>query len=142
VKKKTNKVGRKFSKGKPKMCLIPEEALFGAATVFTDAEQTHGSYNYRYGLYWTDILDALTRHVLKFQAGIELDEDSGRPNTWHILANAMMLEYLRVHHTDKDNRFSDRASVEHLKFKGNSHAKATSKKVKPRRKTSRKKLTN
>ena len=99
--------GSKLNKGKPKICLVPEEAILGAAEVFTQAALSgkYEIFNYRKGLNWLDITDSLDRHLLYFKMGIDLDE-SGMPHVWHILANCMMLEYMRVHHKQLDNRYA------------------------------------
>lgn len=121
MKKKLNKKvlpqGKKLNKDKPKICLVPEEAILGAAIVFTQALDTHEPYNYRKGLFWTDLTDSLDRHMLKFKAGQEFDEDTGLPQIWHILANASMLEYMRVHHPELDNRDTSRKEHKHLSAK-------------------------
>ena len=113
--------GKKLNKGKARICLVPEEAILGAAEVFTHSETKYGPFNYRKGLNWLDITDSLDRHMLKFKMGIDLDEESGLPHTWHILANAMMLEYMRVHYPELDNRY----------------VKSKDKKATPRRKDSK-----
>jgi hypothetical protein len=102
--------GSKHSKGKPRICYVPEEAIFGAAEVFTLAANSgkYEPFNYREGIKWLELTDSLDRHMLKFKKGIDLDEESGLPHLWHILSNAMMLEYMRVHWPQLDDRYKPR----------------------------------
>lgn len=85
----------------------PEVAIEGMAMAFAYGAKKYGSFNYRKGIAFTRILDSLGRHSLAFSKGIEIDEESGLPHTWLILANAAMLEYMRVHKSEFDDRYQE-----------------------------------
>lgn len=113
--------GKHFSKGKAPIHLIPSEAITAMAHGFGFGAAKYGEYNFRYGIEWTELTDSLMRHTLAFLKGEDDDPESGLPHVWHIGNNFAMLEYMRVHHPELDNRFKNEAK---------------SKKAKPRRKSS------
>ncbi len=103
------------SKDKPKIHLIPSEAILGMASAFTHGIEKHGRYEFRdNNLTYTEIIDALMRHTLAFLAGEDIDEESGLPHTYCIGANYAMLEWKRVHQPELDDRYKgDEISKEH-----------------------------
>lgn len=99
--------GVKFDKEKPKLHMIPEEALLGMAQAFMYGAKKYDRFNYRKGLSYTQLTDSLMRHTLQFLKGEENDAESGLPHTYHILANAAMLEYTRANKPDCDDRYKE-----------------------------------
>jgi hypothetical protein len=109
--------GKKFDQGKAPLHMIPEEAIEGMALAFGYGAQKYGEYNYRNGIDVTRLTDSLGRHTLAYLKGEDNDPESGLPHTYHILANAAMIEYMRVHKPEFDNRYK---SLEQNK-KANEH---------------------
>ncbi len=99
--------GQKFDQGKAPLHMIPEDAILGMAQAFAYGAQKYDRFNYRNGLSYTRLTDSLGRHTLAFLAGEDLDPESGLPHTYHILANAAMIEYMRVHKPEFDDRWKD-----------------------------------
>lgn len=96
--------GLKHDQGKPPVHMIPEEAILGAAEAFAYGAKKYSRFNYRNGLAFTRLTDSLTRHLLAFTKGIDIDEESGLPHTKLILANACMLEFMRLNKPEFDDR--------------------------------------
>lgn len=102
--KKTKSKGFRYNEGKPRICYVPEEAIWAVAKCLTKSAKKYPPYNYRDGLSWTETSDSLDRHMLKWKSGEDIDVESGLPHIWHILTNACFLEYMRIHHVNLDDR--------------------------------------
>ena len=100
--------GNKSDSGKAQIHLIPTEAILGMASALAMGAEKYGEYNFREGLEYTRIINSLMRHTLAFLAGEDNDSESGLPHTYHIGANYAMLEYMRVHHPELDNRYKNK----------------------------------
>lgn len=122
--KKTPK-GKHFDQGKPPVHLIPSEAIIGIAKALDFGAKKYGEYNFRLGMKHTKIIDSLLRHTLAYLSGEDNDPESGLSHIHHLGANYAMLEYIRLHHPELDDR-----------FKGNKNA-IKSKTPKSRNKTSK-----
>lgn len=97
--------GSKYDNGKAPIHMIPEEAILGMAQAFGYGAKKYDRFNYRKGIEFTRLMDSLMRHLLAFSQGQDNDDESGLPHTYHILANAAMLEFSRLYHPDLDDRF-------------------------------------
>ena len=99
--------GVKNDKGKAPLHMIPEVSLIGMAEAFAYGAIKYERFNYRKGLSYTRLTDSLRRHTLAYLAGEDIDEDSGLHHTKLILANAAMLEWMRVKRPEMDDRYKD-----------------------------------
>jgi len=102
------KAGFRNDQGKPRIDLLPPEALFAMADVLTQACES-GDYperNWEKGMAWGRVYGSLMRHLLYFWAGQDYDSKSGKPHTAHILANAAFLHtyFARGIGTDTRNK--------------------------------------
>lgn len=83
--------GLKHDGGKPRLSLVPGEAIEAIGAVMT-----HGAEKYKPNS-WRQVnperyRDALMRHVCKWLKDPHgHDEDSGLPHLWHIITNAAFL---------------------------------------------------
>lgn len=82
---------RKDDNGKPRMDLIPPEALVALGAVLRHGADTYGDRNWEAGLAWGRISAALLRHMTAWMAGENTDPDSGLPHSAHVLTNAAFL---------------------------------------------------
>jgi hypothetical protein len=126
--------GAHFDEGKAPIHLIPSEAILGIAHSLGFGAKKYGEYNFRYGMKHTKILDSLIRHALAYLAGEDNDPESGLSHIQHIGANYAMLEYLRIHHPELDDRFKG-TNENNVKKRPNKSRKKLGKnsKRKPRR---------
>lgn len=83
--------GVKFDAGKIRMDLVPMDAVMAAAAVFTYGAIKYDDWNWAKGMPRGRLLAAMQRHAAAVQLGIELDDESGLPHTWHMLCCNMML---------------------------------------------------
>ena len=81
----------KHDGGKPRMDLLPPEALVAMAKILTGGAATYGARNWEKGLAWGRISGALLRHLTAWMAGEDTDPESGLPHSWHVLTNAAFL---------------------------------------------------
>lgn len=86
-----NAGGVKFDAGKVRMDLVPFDAVFAAAAVFTYGAIKYDDWNWAKGMRKGRLVSALLRHTGAYMMGEELDDESGLPHTWHMLACVMML---------------------------------------------------
>lgn len=99
--------GLKYDSDKAPLHLIPAEALIGMAKGFGYGAKKYAAHNFKKGIEYSRLTDSLRRHTLSFLMGEDIDPESGLPHTWHILCNAAMIEYMRVHKPDMDDRYKD-----------------------------------
>ena len=83
--------GLKHDGGKPRLSLVPAEAIEAIGIVMTHGAEKYGEASYRQ-IEPKRYRDALMRHVCKWlKDPYGLDEDSGLPHIWHIITNAAFL---------------------------------------------------
>lgn len=95
---------RKDDAAKPRMDLIPPEALFAMADVLTHGADKYGDRNWERGMDRGRIVAALLRHLSLWMAGENNDRDSGMPHSWHVLTNAAFLVAHEVRDIGADTR--------------------------------------
>ncbi len=103
--------GLKFDNGKPRLSLIPKEAIWGMARGLTYGEKKYGTHNFRNGLAFTRLADAALRHLTVWLEGEELDLESGNSHLDHALASLAMLKFMAEHRKDMDDRWLDPEKV-------------------------------
>lgn len=83
--------GLKHDGGKPRLSLVPAEAIEAIGIVMTHGAEKYGEASYRQ-VEPKRYRDALMRHICKWlKDPYGLDEDSGLPHIWHIITNAAFL---------------------------------------------------
>jgi len=96
--------GVKHDYGKPRMDLLPPEALMEIAKVFAHGADKYADNNWRLGMKHSRIVAALMRHLMLYQIGFETDE-SGLPHLAHMACNALMLLTLHLTGEGEDDRW-------------------------------------
>lgn len=99
--------GSKHDNGKAPIHMIPEDAILGMAEAFAYGAKKYDRFNYRKGIDLTRLTDSLMRHVLAYLKGEDIDPESGLHHTKHILANAAMIEFVRINRPEHDDRYKD-----------------------------------
>ena len=77
-------------KNKPRLSLIPNEALFQMGSALTYGEDKYGTFNFKKGIKLSYLLDAAMRHISQFNNGEDNDLESGHSHLGHALANLAM----------------------------------------------------
>ena len=92
--------------GKPRMSLVPPNAVRQVAAVMTYGEAKYAAWNYLNGegLPFSDYLDAAERHLSAFNCGEDLDPESGLPHLAHAAACILMLMEMQLVHPQQDDR--------------------------------------
>lgn len=96
--------GTKHDSGKPRISLIPRDALWGCANALTYGEIKYGTNNFKNGIDYSRLADACYRHLSAFMEGENIDEESGNCHLDHAMASLAMLKYMSVHKKEKDDR--------------------------------------
>jgi hypothetical protein len=92
-----NKGGVKFDAGKPMMSLISSKFLVGLAKALTYGAKKYakdgksGAHNWRKGLSISRTYDALQRHLVAWNDGENIDEDSGLPHLYLAACELMFI---------------------------------------------------
>jgi hypothetical protein len=88
----------KNDKNKPRLSLIPVEALNHMAKAFGFGADKYGRFNYRKGMEHSRLLDAALRHINAITSGEEYDPESKLHHVGHALASLAMYAYNIEHH--------------------------------------------
>lgn len=96
--------GHKDDKDKPRMDLIPPEALFALGEVLSHGAKIYDERNWEKGMKWGRVFGALMRHAWKWARRETYDPDSGLPHTYHILACAAFLVAYESRGVGEDDR--------------------------------------
>jgi hypothetical protein len=99
---------RKDDADKPRIHLLPIEALLGAARAMGHGADKYGADNYRKDAAWNRYYDAVQRHMLDWQLGKEIDDGpkgSGLPIIDHAAASVLILSWLEKTGTGLDDRW-------------------------------------
>lgn len=73
------------------------------ARVLAFGEAKYGKNNWR-GLQVERLLDAVKRHVLEIEKGNDYDEETGLPHAAHAASGLMLVEWIRTHRPEQDDR--------------------------------------
>ena len=96
----------RFNDKKPRMSLIDADAMEGLAKVLTFGAEKYDAHNWRKGLFYSNLLDSMLRHVAAIQRGEDYDLESGQLHVDHIMCNAMFLShYQHTGRTELDDRY-------------------------------------
>ena len=103
-----SEVGKKDAIGnrkKPRLSLIPIEALWALGDALTYGEQHYGTNNWRAGLPITVLLDAAMRHISQFANGETHDKDSGCHHLGSAMANLSFAIWMTIFKPNFDDRY-------------------------------------
>ena len=92
--------GLKYTKDKLEWSLLDYDALEPAIKVLEFGATKYSPDNYKKGLYRSQVLDAMQRHLAELMKGNEDDDESGENHAAHIICNCLF--YL---HNYKHNKF-------------------------------------
>lgn len=95
----------KDNNSKPRMSLIPREALLELAKALTAGEKKYGSHNWRKGIPISYLLDASIRHIYQFLEGENFDEETKTHHLGCAMANLSFAINMFYTNIDADDRF-------------------------------------
>ena len=81
----------KHDADKPRLDLIPPEALIAVGEVFAYGAEKYEDWNWRKGMAHSRLVSALLRHLMAHQMGEDKDPESGHTHLAHMACNALML---------------------------------------------------
>ncbi len=96
--------GVKYDQGKPPVSMVPKELIYGAARAFEYGARKYQKSNFKKGMDWSRVTDALMRHTLEFSDKKDNDDESGLPHLYHMAACVGMLLYYYENKVGKDDR--------------------------------------
>lgn len=94
----------KYDNGKPRMDLIPPEAMLALGAVLEVGARKYSGRNWELGFEWGRSDAALKRHLTAWEAGQDNDPETGLPHLWHVLANAAFLVTFAAREIGTDDR--------------------------------------
>jgi hypothetical protein len=97
--------GKKFDNGKPRISLIPREAIEGMAKSLTFGALKYNSHNFKSGISYSRLTDAAMRHIIAWVDGENLDPESGLSHLDHALASLAMLKFMEQNRPEMDDRY-------------------------------------
>jgi hypothetical protein len=101
----SNGKATKFDGDKPRISLIPKDALWEMGKAFKHGEQKYGTFNYKHGFKYTRLADAAMRHLTQFMDGENNDSESGHSHLGHAMASIAMLLDSHINHPELDDRY-------------------------------------
>ena len=96
--------GARYNAGKADLSLIPMSTLEDEAKVWMYGKQKYAAWNWAKGMSWSIPLACALRHISKWQAGEDLDEESGLPHLAHAMCNLRMLTLYSKTYIEGDDR--------------------------------------
>ena len=100
--------GTKNDKGKLRYDLIPPEALEALATVLTSGANKYELRNWERGITYGRVFGAASRHLWRWWARHDCDDETGFSHLWHALC---CLVFLVTYEMRKMEEFDDRPEV-------------------------------
>lgn len=94
----------KEKENKPRMSLLPWGVLKEVSKVYEYGTKKYHENSWRKGFSYSDIFDALNRHLTDWWEGEDDDPESGLNHLLHASFNVLTLVYLVLWFTGKDDR--------------------------------------
>ena len=87
----TSRDAEKFDQGKLRYDLLPPDALEAVTAIFTMGQAKYGDRNWEQGMDWNRAFAAAQRHMWAWQAGEDMDQESGLPHLAHAAVNMLFI---------------------------------------------------
>ena len=97
--------GFKKDSGKPRPALMGVNAMMGLSRVMAFGAKKYSDDNWRSGMSYKRVADALLRHVIAFLGGEDVDPETGELHMDHAMCNAMFLSEYQHTGTGQDDRY-------------------------------------
>jgi len=96
--------GARYNTGKADLSLIPLSTLEDEAKVWMYGTKKYKAFNWMKGMAWSVPLACALRHIAAFQAGEDIDSESGQPHLAHAMCNLRMLTLYSKTYLEGDDR--------------------------------------
>lgn len=107
---------KRFNSGKNQLGLITPQFREQLGLVLTMGVAKYDRDNWRNGLSIRSIMDSTHRHLLSFESGIDVDDESGLPHLAHVAANIMFAMHF-TGHSKWDDRIIETENIKPLEPK-------------------------
>lgn len=97
--------GLKADGAKPPVDLLSTAALLATAEVLGFGARKYATHNWRKGIEWSRVLAAAMRHIIAFNAGQDLDPETGLSHLAHASCCIMFLLEYQLTHPELDDRY-------------------------------------
>lgn len=102
--KSENQKALKHDNGKPKLSLVNRACLNGIARAMEYGMKKYAKNNYKKGMEWSRIVDALLRHITAWNEKEEIDAESQLNHLYHVGACVSMLIWYVENNIGTDDR--------------------------------------
>ena len=75
--------GLKHDATKNRLDLVPPELVLAVGAVMTYGAEKYDDHNWAGGMRWSRLIAASLRHLMEFNAGVDIDSESGLPHLAH-----------------------------------------------------------
>lgn len=96
--------GIKHDGGKPRVELLPFDALLEVSQVFSIGAEKYGERNWEKGMNWSRLFGATLRHLSAWWQGEKKDPESGYSHLLHAGCNILFLIAYEIRGVGKDDR--------------------------------------
>jgi len=96
--------GLRYDEGKPRVDLLPADALMELGRVYGAGAKKYGDHNWMRGMAWSKVLGPLLRHLFKWMVGHEVDEETGQRHIAMVAWNAIALLTYELRGVGTDDR--------------------------------------
>src|SRR3990167_191438 len=97
--------GIKHDAGKLQWHLLPMKYLRGVVQVLMYGANKYAPHNWRRGMPYTQVYNAMQRHIHAYMDGIDNDADTGLSHLDHAMCCLMFLKAYSVEFPEHDDRF-------------------------------------
>lgn len=95
--------GRKNDTGKPRLALLPPDAMFAMARVLTHGADSYSAWNWHKGIAYERLVSASLRHVMAWLGGQPDDPETGESHLAHAMCGlAFALDQVENYRFDTD----------------------------------------
>lgn len=106
IRKKTDSdnQGLRYNEGKPRMDLVPPEAMLALGRHFEIGAKKYADRNWERGMDWGKCCASLERHLLAWKSGEDYDSETGSHHMISVAWNAFVLFTYAIRGIGKDDR--------------------------------------
>ena len=101
-----NKKATKLDTNKPRLDLLPSNAIFEIGKVLSFGANKYNPDNWRKGLEWRRLIGATFRHLFSFLKGENIDPESKLSHLAHASVNLLFLLEYFLTNTGIDDRYT------------------------------------